>query len=264
MESTLSRYLYKMIKLKDILQESWYGNLLWADDAYSSSSAPYRDVISKAYRDKREPDTPFEREVWRSIQNYLKGDYDTNVGLGSRATPALKDLLAIKQKFPEILDPGIASGDPVYRAMTMPIEDLAQLIEAEANKGFKRDIQNRDWHSIEGLSMRAKSRSNYGFISMTSSYRTAQDFYGISKPSKDRYPVILECAYADVQSRALMNSEWIKAVAGLDESEFWVIGNQVPVTRIWFRDPDHPFNIEPKPNKDRIQQAMDTDGIIPQ
>jgi hypothetical protein len=253
-----------MIKLKDILQESWYGNLLWADDAYSSSSAPYRDVISKAYRDKREPDTPFEREVWRSIQNYLKGDYDRDAGLGSRATPALKDLLALKQKFPEILDPGIASGAPVYRAMTMPTEDLAQLIEAEANKGFNRakSVFN-EWHSVEGLSMRAKSRSNYGFISMTSSKRVAQDFYG-NISYKDRYPVILECAYADVQKRALMNSEWIKAVAGLDESEFWVIGNVVPVNRIWFRDPEASFNIEPKPNKDRIQQAMDTDGIIPQ
>lgn len=245
-----------MIKLKDILQETWYGKLLWADPGFDSSSMTYHALLQKAYGNELEPDTPREREVWIAIRDYLKGDYNRYTGLGS-AREVLPDLAKLKKRFPEILDPGllIASGDPVYRAMTWSTADLARLIEAESGKGLKLEPGN-DWYSIEGLSMAAKSRNRIGFISMTYKLSVARDFYGLSS-YPFRYGVILECPYSAVQSQALMNPDWLRATSGMDESEFWVLGNQIPVARIWFRNPGTSASrIQPR-EAARIQQALD-------
>ena len=43
-----------MIRLKDLLKEFEYGNLLWADPSANSDSARYKDFIDKALDAKLE------------------------------------------------------------------------------------------------------------------------------------------------------------------------------------------------------------------
>jgi len=222
-----------MIRLKDLLKEFEYGNLLWADPSANSDSARYKDFIDKAYNGKIETDSKEEREMWLALKQYLR--------YYEKPNPKLIDtLLALKKKFPSMLDTStvINSSNQIYRGMTADINDLLEVIkEASSIEKSESTSYSKDYYRLTGINRTVKSRSEH-FISVTYNLETAAFFANLSyNKNKDRWRIITSTPYSKVENRSLFNPEFLNAVSGLNEEEFWVIGSEIPVTELYIKRP---------------------------
>jgi hypothetical protein len=222
-----------MIKLKNILKEFDFGEKLWADDAYGSSSGPYRSLIKRMYKGEYEKDTPEEMELWSAIKDYLKNaDKD---GVSSHRSD-IKQLLSLKKQFPLMLDPAtkIKAGDTIYRGMTGQLDKIVKYIDqATSIEQYGGDSR---WLMLRGVAATLRSRSDQGFISATWKERQAKDF-GIMNQKNDRYPIVGMSAYGKVAGRSIISPKFATILSGYDEGEFWILGNKMMSQNLLIADP---------------------------
>jgi len=216
-----------MIKLKSLLEEIDFGTLLWADPTTAESSSRYLRFLTKVYGRARENDTREEAELWRAIRGYLASLRKRGID-----DEALNQLLTMKTKFPAQLDPQLKPDDRLYRGQTLSIAELADWIETER---YTLTPEGRNWWKLSVNRLSVTSRSEI-FISMTKSLATASEFARTPKPS-GRYPVIVSCRYKDVESQALMNSEYLELLGDFTEQEVWIVGNTMSASELYIISP---------------------------
>ena len=88
------------MKLEDIYEKLNVGDKLWADEGGVASLAKrWKGFIDKLYAPDYEPNTDDEEKVLELLMNYFRTNKSGELGA------YLKDLLPLKSKFPQILDP---------------------------------------------------------------------------------------------------------------------------------------------------------------
>ena len=222
-----------MIKLKDILKEFDFGDKLWADDAYGSSSGPYRNLIQRMYNGEYEKDTPEEMELWSAIKDYLKSADKDEV---STREGEIKELLSLKKRFPQMLDPAtdISAGEAIFRGMTADLDKVVEYI-GQATRIHDWGMDSR-WIMLKGVQATVRSRSDQGFISATYKSNTARDFAQMNQRG-NRYPVIATSPYAKVAGRSIIAPSFATVLAGYDEGEFWILGNKIESQNLIIANP---------------------------
>lgn len=212
-----------MIKLKNILKEFDFGDKLWADDAYGSSSGPYANLIQRMYNGEYEKDTPDEMGLWSAIKDYLKNAQKNAI---STRESEIKELLSLKKRFPQMLDPAtdISAGEAIFRGMTADLDKIVEYI-GQATKIHNWGMDGR-WIMLKGVQATVISRSNQGFISATHKSNTARDFAQMNQRD-NRYPIIATSTYAKVANRSIIAPSFATVLAGYDEGEFWVLGDTI-------------------------------------
>lgn len=216
-----------MIKLRDILAEFEYGELLWADPAYASSSSRYRRFIDHAYKGALEKDATDEALAWMQLQNYLKLNQKDALDMRT-----FTELAKLKSRFPAILDPGLSAADQVYRGMTLPLDQTAELVSDPKVMIVPR---LKDWYYLAPIKRDIRSRSE-GFISVSADWAKAADF-ALGRSPIGRWPIVTTTVYKDVAPNAFMNPEFLTTVGGHEEEEFWILGNTLPVVGIHIQSP---------------------------
>lgn len=216
-----------MIKLKSLLEDIDFGKLLWADPSTAEHGARYLKFLTKVYGRARETDSREEADLWKAIRAYLASFSKRGID-----DAALKQLLSMKTKFPAQLDPQLAQDDRLYRGQTLAVAELADWIE---NESYALVPEDRNWWKLTVNRQPVQSRSDV-FISMTKSLATASEFARTPKPA-GRYPVIVSCRYKDVESRALMNSEYLDMLGDFAEQEVWIVGNTMLASEIYIISP---------------------------
>ena len=223
-----------MIKLKDILKEFEYGDKLWADPMggmdITTKLTRYQDFIKKIYNNDIEYNTPEEAKVLKAIVSYLK--YNNKEGIN----PYLDELLKLKKKFPNILDPKSSNRtkDKLYRGMTGVVDVIVKYIES-AKEVKEVTIKGSNWILLKDVSAIVTSRAAGGFVSMTTSINKSVEFGFAS--SEDRWPIITETPYISLESSVIWNPEYLATLSKYDESEIWFLGNSFPATNIYIYNP---------------------------
>ena len=239
-----------MIRLKALLAEFEYGKLLWADPAYASRAGRYLAFIDRAYKGAMEKDSYEEAQLWRQLHTYL--DYSQKDGLDMRA---FSKLLQMKAAFPAMLDPGLKPTDLVYRGMTLPADQIAELVGDP--KVMIR--QHGVWYYLAPLKRDIMSRSE-GFISVSVNWDSASSFAEGRSPV-NRWPIVTSTQYRDVAPNAFMNPDFLTAVGGHDEEEFWIMGSSLPVVGIHIQSP---WRSSPNPKSaeaETVAMALEARGI---
>lgn len=239
-----------MIRLKDILAEYEFGKLLWADPAYASSSSRYRRFIDQAYKGALEKDSQDEALLWMQLQDYLK--MNQKHALDMRA---FSELSLMKRRFPAMLDPGLKPTDRVYRGMTLPLDQTAELV-ADPKVSI---LPDGDWYYLSPLKRKIESRSE-GFISVSADWNLAQNFSQGRTPI-GRWPIVTNTQYRDVKSNAFMNPEFLTTVGGYDEKEFWILGNTLPVIGIHIQSPWLSGPVTKNREADVMAKALEARGF---
>ena len=212
-----------MIKLKDILKEFEFGEKLFADPddpiVSRGNSTEWSAFMRKVYSNNYESNTNDETYLLNSIKTYL------NDGNKKDITPdMLKDLLSIRNKFPNMLMPP-SYITTLYRGMTMDINSLTKIVQDVTEIVKEGHDDNR--LVLKGVSRTITSRSK-DFVSMTTDWRIAQRFPAGNINAvftSGRYPVLAVVNIQDVKDRVLMNPEFLDAIIGFRESECWIVGS---------------------------------------
>ena len=242
-----------MIKLKDLLKEFEFGKKLFADPddpAISrGNSTEWSAFMRKVYSNNYESNTDDETYLLNAIKTYLNDSDKKDI------TPdMLKDLLAIRNKFPSILMPP-SYITTLYRGMTMDIESLIKIVQDTAD--IAKEGYNDNRLVLKGVSRTITSRSK-NFTSMSTDWRIAERFpVGNIGDVLDsgRYPVVAVVDVQDVKDSVLMNPEFLDAIIGFRESECWIVGSDIPVSGLITTNPIY-RNFGPEV-KDLIQAFKD-------
>ena len=239
-----------MIKLKDILKELDYGKKLWADPTYNkfTNQDEYKTLLKKMYKDTSpdgyylETDTYEEEQLWYAIKSYIEEG-------GEPMNFKLRDLLSLKNNFPQMLDPGllINPGDKIYRGMTDTVNNVVEYIKkAEDIEWFGRIKQrsakmvNRGKYILlKGVNTQITSRGKKGFISATYDPQIATTFLSMNSSEKNRWPIAAVTTYSELADKAIMNPEFIEIMGGMGEEEFWIVGSSFPAKDIIIGSPEH-------------------------
>ena len=183
-----------MIRLRDILQELDIGDKLWADEELKTVpyviSPGFRAFIKRLYEPNWEPNTDDENEILTQLMRYYhaEGSADMN---GSSLGKVFSELLPLKSKFPEILDPTkysklksagtIDSSIPkayakhVWRGATTRQSSLKSLLP---NSTWEMSNEMPGYIRIDRPNIKYTSRNNFGFSSFSFDIKTALDFKG--------------------------------------------------------------------------------------
>ena len=224
-----------MIKLKNILSEFDFGDKLWADSAYGSSSGPYANLISLMYgKDGYEDDTREEMDLWSAVKDYLKDAEKDGV---SRRRDDVKELLSLKKRFPRMLDPrtDIGVSDTIYRGMTAELDQIIKYIsQATSIEQYQGQFR---WLLLKGVRPTITSRSDQGFISATWKQKQAQDF-GIMNQRGTRYPIVAMSPYNMVANKSIIAPSYATMLSGYDEGEFWILGDTMQSEGLLIGNPE--------------------------
>ncbi|MGA0303254.1 MAG: hypothetical protein ACO3K3_04275 [Schleiferiaceae bacterium] len=246
-----------MIRLRDLLREVEYGQKLWADPAFASSSAEYRRFLDRIYKGELEKDTEQELAVFMALKKYLQLNEKDRID-----SKMIADLMALRYKFPGILDPESAEQrvDEVYRGMTVSIEALPGLIERAARVSRVGTwIAGGEWIRLVAVDTDIESRSEGGFLSFATDLRSAAGFSGGRAPA-GRWPVVTSTPYAKVAKAALWNPDWLTMVGGYEESEIWLIGQRFPVQDLYIYHPAEMGTRLPR-ETDTVTDALTRRGV---
>jgi hypothetical protein len=231
-----------MIHLANILKEFEYGKQLFNDPS----------TITKVLRNTnkndidwmvppRERDTEEEREFLQKLVGYMRAVsyYDDGSGTdlygGSSILPVLKELLKLKRKFPQILDPAsrlryypaaeIISNDHYYRGATISLETFHKL-----NWQYK-PFRGGGIFVAEGQSKTLRPRSSRGFYSFSVEFAIANKVARKKMASKLYETRRMSCIIATRSNHRnmLFNPDFLAAIAGgLREQEVLYVGNTIP------------------------------------
>lgn len=245
-----------MIKLKDILKEFEFGEKLFADPddpvVSRGNSTEWSAFMRKVYSNNYESNTDDETYLLNAIKTYL------SAGSKGDITPyMLKELLSIRNKFPNILMPP-SHITTLYRGMTMDMNSLIKIVQDATE--IKKEGQSMHRLVLKGVSRTITSRSP-NFISMSTDLRTAERFPtgNINSTLADgRYPVLAVVDIQDVKDRVLMNPEFLDAIIGFRESECWIVGSDIPVSDLMII---HPIYRSFGPEVDDLIKVLKDKGV---
>jgi hypothetical protein len=215
-----------MIKLKDILKELEYGEKLFADPSYGTSSGRYQDLIKQMYDGETESDTEEEQMLFLKLKDYVRQNIWYN-----DTTKELDDLLKLKAKFPRMLDPASeVEGNMVYRGTNLPPKKIMELIEGK--RGYDSqylDTKNGKIFNISGI---LYSRNKSGYISYTTKPKVAIQFAFSNFIDDKSWPVVVGVSYNEIADRALLHPDFAIDLGGYGENEFLVKGNDIPMEEL--------------------------------
>lgn len=236
------------------LFEDFYGNNLWSDTSYpersydlddSRSEKIFVDYIQRMYNSSEfEKNTHKEDQLLQDVEEYLiHGDKRIK-----RSAGLIKKLLKYKTLYPEMLDPSksIQPFDMVFRGMTMEYDEIHDLIDS-CDRIVKLDRIGRSQYNnkviiLKGARKKIKSRQNIGFISASTSFKTAFDF-SASSMEGGRWPVVVAASFGKIESKCIMNPDFLNALNDMDESETWILGNEIESQDVYllaFDPSNHP------------------------
>ncbi len=260
-----------MKSLKQVLKEFDYGNKLFADPGTIASATQEEEKYKQWLASKGiefEDDTDEEYEALFQIARYIEDGAEHNAK--HAATFITKHGKLLKDKFPEIMDPEHGGKiSTLYRGASMPVDAVVQAIgkDAEYQKRIKpggdlyeyimlnpsswydyidefRTKQKPEygggWWTAINYSGEAASRNRNGFLSTTTAQDIAKSFGGgsiIKKIEAKRWSAIISIPFDKVRSRAFINPQWAAYIAEYEESEVWILGDALPVDKLWLRSP---------------------------
>jgi len=216
---------------RDIQERLDVGDKLWADEGgVAVLLKRWKGFIEKLYSPDYEPNTEDEEKVLGLLMNYFR----TNKSSGLEIY--LKDLLPLKSKFPQILDPRAQSytpasseetewvsngGDYVWRGATMPLSQAQKLIR-DAEYKHTRMFSDRGF-VINQPNITYVSRGERGFTSFSSDLRGAIQFKG--KMGSDAVSVIYGVKKSN--PNLVMNPDASDSISMFKENETLYVGDNV-------------------------------------
>jgi len=248
-----------MIKLTDLLKEFEFGKKLFADPddpiVSRGNSTEWSAFMRRVYSNDYESNTNDETYLLNAIKTYLNSSNKKDI------TPdMLRELLSIRDKFPNILMPP-SHITTLYRGMTMDINSLTKIVQdtTEIKKGGTGG-PNDNQLILKGVSRTITSRAK-DFISMSTDRRIAERFPAGNINAvfaSGRYPVLAVVDIQDVKDKVLMNPDFLDAIIGFRESECWIVGSDIPVSDLMIINPIyHSFG----PEVDGLVQALKSKGV---
>ena len=260
-----------MKSLKQVLKEFDYGNSLFADPNTIDTATGEKDKY-KSWLDSKgietEKDTDEELDALIQIARYIE-DGTALYAKGASAFISKYGKL-LKAKFPQIMDPEHGGKiSTLYRGASMPVDAVVQAIgkDAEYQKRIKpggdlyeyimlnpsswydyidefRTKQKPEygggWWTAINYSGEATSRNDQGFLSTSTAQDIAKSFGSssiIKKIEARRWSAIVSIPFAKVRERAFINPNWAAYIAEYEESEVWILGDVLPVDKLWVRSP---------------------------
>lgn len=237
------------------LFEDFYGNNLWSDTSYPERSYDldgersekiFVDYIQRMYNSNEfEKNTRKEDQLLQDVEGYLM-DGDKRI---KRSAGLIKKLLKYKTLYPEMLDPSksLQPFDMVFRGMTMEYNEIHDLID-NCDRIVKLDRVGRSQYNnkvivLKGARKKIKSRQNIGFISASTSFKTAFDFSSSSMEG-GRWPIVAAASFGKIESKCIMNPDFLNALNDMDESETWILGNEIEAQDVYvaaFNPKGHPL-----------------------
>ncbi len=219
------------MKLEDIYEKLNVGDKLWADEGGVASLAKrWKGFIDKLYAPDYEPNTDDEEKVLELLMNYFRTNKSGELGA------YLKDLLPLKSKFPQILDPQLQGyipaasedtewvsngGDYAWRGATMPLSQAQKLIR-DAEYRHTPFFSNRGF-VINQPNITYVSRGERGFTSFSSDLRGALNFKG--KMGTDAVSVIYGVKKSN--PNLVMNPDASDSISMFKENETLYVGDNV-------------------------------------
>jgi hypothetical protein len=114
-------------------------------------------------------------------------------------------------------------------------------------KGGPSGYSSNYWIGIN-YTGKVSSRNKSGFLSTSTQWGQAKSFGsgGIrNKLLAGRYPCVIAMPFSEMRDKAFLNPDWAGSIAEYEESEVWILGDSMPVNRLWVRAPDR-TNIQAK------------------
>ena len=216
---------------RDIQERLDVGDKLWADGGgVAVLLKRWKGFIEKLYAPDYEPNTEDEEKVLGLLMNYFR----TNKSSGLEIY--LKDLVPLKSKFPQILDPQAQDyipaaseetewvsngGDYAWRGATMPLSQAQKLIR-DAEYKHTRMFSDRGF-VINQPNITYVSRGERGFTSFSSDLRGAIQFKG--KMGSDAVSVIYGVKKSN--PNLVMNPDASDSISMFKENETLYVGDNV-------------------------------------
>ena len=207
------------------------GDKLFAgEDGVVSFRKQWKQFINKLYAPDYEPNTEDEEKVLELLMNYFNYNKSGELGV------YLKDLLPLKSKFPQILDPQAQGyipasseetewvsngGDYAWRGATMPLNQAQKLIR-DAEYKHTRMFSDRGF-VINQPNITYVSRGERGFTSFSSDLRGAIQFKG--KMGTDAVSVIYGVKKSN--PNLVMNPDASDSISMFKENETLYVGDNV-------------------------------------
>ena len=224
------------------LFEDFYGNNLWSDLTYPDRGYNvgygererrlFTDYIQKMYdSNELEKNTHKEDELLVAIEMYLSEGDGSIIHLKG----LLYKLLKYKKLYPEMLDPNLNNFDMVFRGMTMDFDEVHNLIDS-CDRIVK--MQSMKYLLLKGAKTTVTSRNDIGFISASTSLQTASRF---QQMEEYRWPIIAAASYGKIEKKCIMNPDFLNALNPMDESETWILGNQIEAQDVYLQVYDPKF-----------------------
>ena len=207
------------------------GDKLFAgEDGVVGFRKQWKQFINKLYAPDYEPNTEDEEKVLELLMNYFNYNKSGELGV------YLKDLLPLKSKFPQILDPQAQGyipasseetewvsngGDYVWRGATMPLNQAQKLIR-DAEYKHTRMFSDRGF-VINQPNITYVSRGERGFTSFSSDLKGATQFKG--KMGSDAVSVIYGVKKSN--PNLVMNPDASNSISRFMENETLYVGDNV-------------------------------------
>jgi len=217
------------MKLEDIYEKLNVGDKLWAD-IEGEQREDWGKFISKLYAPDFESNTDDEKKVLKALANYFRTNKSGELGV------YLKDLVPLKSKFPQILDPRAQNqvpdssydtewvsngGDYAWRGATMPLNQAQKLIR-DAEYKHTPFFSNRGF-VINQPNITYVSRGERGFTSFSSDLKGAIQFKG--KMGTDAVSVIYGVKKSN--PNLVMNPDASDSISVFKENETLYVGDNV-------------------------------------
>ena len=216
---------------RDIQERLDVGDKLWADEGgVAVLLKRWKGFIEKLYAPDYEPNTEDEEKVLGLLMNYFRTNKSGELGV------YLKDLVPLKSKFPQILDPQAQDyipaaseetewvsngGDYAWRGATMPLSQAQKLIR-DAEYKHTRMFSDRGF-VINQPNITYVSRGERGFTSFSSDLRGAIQFKG--KMGSDAVSVIYGVKKSN--PNLVMNPDASDSISMFKENETLYVGDNV-------------------------------------
>ena len=216
---------------RDIQERLDVGDKLWADGGgVAVLLKRWKGFIEKLYAPDYEPNTEDEEKVLGLLMNYFRTNKSGELGV------YLKDLVPLKSKFPQILDPQAQDyipasseetewvsngGDYAWRGATMPLNQAQKLIR-DAEYKHTRMFSDRGF-VINQPNITYVSRGERGFTSFSSDLRGAIQFKG--KMGSDAVSVIYGVKKSN--PNLVMNPDASDSISMFKENETLYVGDNV-------------------------------------
>lgn len=222
--------------IEGTLKELDYGQNLFADPTVKqlftqrgTTKFPPPDQYQEfLHGDPESPNTEEEMAVLTDIVNFTRENYNDIEDFKNNA----QELLALKSKFPKMLDPkqGKNTGKLVYRGATIPISVLQKL----ASK-INPAIGEKGLYTIENPGIKVTPSSGRGIHSFSASLIQALDFMDVTagKHNRPKFRIPVVFAIDSSEPNLLLNPDFLDALSIFNEQEAMLIGDSFTPKEIY-------------------------------